>query len=220
MFGVGESIEEECSLIEANDPPIGSIDLWYEMSFDQLLLAVSCYDQGQHADFDFDVRAWRRIGKATQGINLERFDFYLNGFDMTEITPPAAACLGALYSQIKRARSIEEFWITLFADGQVMPNFDLRQFIESNASLRSLAIKSLDDLTSDQVDMLRAAIADWSFLTYPNVILQTMGRWKEYSKPAPVWDTCLSVVNSSPIVQHFRPFSKIRLHPGRIEIVG
>jgi hypothetical protein len=155
------SITEACAFFEANDPPIRNIEVGFGMNGDELSLGITGYDWSGKKVYDhgFDnVDAWRRIGKSIQGIHIERFGFYSDDFDMRNMTPSAAACIDALYGQIKCARLIEKFLFYVFADHQV-PMFDLGHFVESNQSLQHLMIHSQHNLTSDQVNVLQKSIA-------------------------------------------------------------
>ncbi|KAL7502391.1 hypothetical protein ACHAXN_000361 [Cyclotella atomus] len=163
------SIAAACARIEANDPPIriirvrcGDMTLSNEI---EPWLEVTCTDsfgkEYEYNDHTFEMaHAWGRLGKAIQGIDLdelEHFHFASRGVD-AGITPPKAACLDALFGQIKYARSIEKFRISIYPGNQV-PTFDLRQFVQSNKSLQELWIDSFDILTPDQVDVMQEAIA-------------------------------------------------------------
>lgn len=93
---------------------------------------------------------WRRHGKQSKACILQIFTFPKE--------PPAAACIDALFGQIKYAKSIDHFKMCLFPSNQV-PMFDLRQLVDSNQSLQNFVIGSRDILTPGQVDVLRGAIA-------------------------------------------------------------
>jgi hypothetical protein len=171
------SITAACACIEANDPPIEGVLVCCEMTDDdneptvslEVLVkyqgASTSHDRDHYQDYTFDdVDAWRRLGKAIQGIHLERFWFSehlsFNGPDLSDVTSPPAACecVNALFDQLKYARSINEFEIELFPSDQVQM-FDMRQLVQSNAGLQRLGIKSDKIMTMDQVDVLHQAIA-------------------------------------------------------------
>jgi hypothetical protein len=71
-------------------------------------------------------------------LELEDFNVYVVEPDIDN-TPPAAACLDALFGQIKWARSIENFKIHLFPSDEV-PMFDMQQFVASHKRLEHLRI--------------------------------------------------------------------------------
>jgi hypothetical protein len=85
--------------------------------------------------------------KLTCGRDLaKQFKAWAGGFQRLvepdiDNTPPAAACLDALFGQIKWARSIENFNIHLFPSDEV-PMFDMQQFVASNKPLEYLRIIS------------------------------------------------------------------------------
>jgi hypothetical protein len=133
---VDMSIAEVCARIEANDADdcqITSIYVdvsWMDNGYDEPVPRIEVtfdftsgreeYYEHHTVPFD-DVDAWRRFAKVIQGISLEEFHFYV--FDSSHnditITPPAAECLDALFSQIKCASSINHFTIFLLPSNQV-----------------------------------------------------------------------------------------------------
>jgi hypothetical protein len=102
---------------------------------DDELFGIYCEDGNggdYYNDFTFDVDA------SSRKVALILRHMTLKNVIMALMSPAAAiACIGALFGQIKNAKSIKEFRIYLFPSNQV-PMFDLRQFVESNQSLQEL----------------------------------------------------------------------------------
>ena len=73
-------------------------------------------DVNAYRDYTFEnVDAWRRSGRVIKGTELKTFLFdFDNAFDLINPVAVAVACIDALFSHIKFARSIEKFDIPLF----------------------------------------------------------------------------------------------------------
>lgn len=138
------TLTEACGRIEENNPPVSYVQVYCRSRTDvdgELFISVELFPGDYYQDYTLsDVGVWRRLGKAIQGTHLERFWFSVL-VDFEDVTPPAAACLDALFGQIKYARSIYDFNILLGPSNR-MQMFDLRQFAQSNLSLQKLEIES------------------------------------------------------------------------------
>lgn len=128
-------------------------------------------------------------------------------------TPPAAACLDALFGQIKWARSIENFKIHLFPSDEV-PMFDMQQFVASHKRLEHLRIIARHFNTgpswctawsnscshaAQETWLLWMWICKWRIARTDTPGLYQGGEYADQG------------VHLSPIIQGFRLFSRILL---------